>query len=277
MKVLEKKVKRKMKKKNKKLVLAVVLGIFILNFTTQTANAWVPEIPPVEESFALIVAINDYENVDDLSSPVYHANRWYNLLVNHQGYNPSHITMLLNSAATESNIEDALDEIGSKSGNQINLIFIGHGEVDFGKYFFAGWDTNDKWWYTHKVTSEEIYDSIKDADVDEIYLHFASCYSGELINDLKEKSWDQKVLIHTAETYDAKAIEYPFSGVGYRQLFEYRFLEWTFNDHFHNTIGIDLSSVFTYMKTYWPTTNPWYKDEPQTWDNLDSTEKMYLF
>jgi len=83
--------------------------------------------------YAVIVGINDYQYISDLSYCVNDANDWKGYL---QGQSYTISSFLTNSQATETNIKNAIADAISQAGSTGTVVFIfsGHG----GKYSEAG-------------------------------------------------------------------------------------------------------------------------------------------
>ena len=82
-----------------------------------------------DNSYALIIGIDKYENVSNLDYAVKDANSIATLLRNNFNFPSKNIQTLLNEEATYSNIRNSLSEISSsaKANDRVLIYFAGHG------------------------------------------------------------------------------------------------------------------------------------------------------
>ncbi len=82
-----------------------------------------------DNSYALVIGIDKYENVSNLDYAVKDANSIATLLRNNFNFPSKNIQTLLNEEATYSNIRNSLSEISSsaKANDRVLIYFAGHG------------------------------------------------------------------------------------------------------------------------------------------------------
>ena len=85
-----------------------------------------------DNSWALVVGINKYENVRPLNYAVDDASAIKNVLINNYGFPRSNVNVLLNNEATQSNIKKQLNALvrSAKSNDRVVFYFAGHGMTE---------------------------------------------------------------------------------------------------------------------------------------------------
>ena len=85
-----------------------------------------------DNSWALIVGINDYENVQDLNYAVEDALAIKNLLINNYHFPRNNVRVLTDSQATQRKIRKELNNFVKGAGRKDRIIFFfaGHGETE---------------------------------------------------------------------------------------------------------------------------------------------------
>ena len=85
-----------------------------------------------DDSWALIVGINDYENVRGLNYAVEDALAMKNMLINVYGFTRKNVRVLTNGEATGSNIKKELHSLVKSVGENDRVVFYfaGHGETE---------------------------------------------------------------------------------------------------------------------------------------------------
>ena len=118
-----------------------------------------------DNSWAIIIGINEYEHVDELNYAVQDAEAIKNLLVSSFNFPKEHIIMLLDEDATLSNIRTKLFKVATSVnvGDRLLVYYAGHGET-----------------YDLKSGGERGYLIPVDGDLDNI---FATCLP---MSDIKE-------------------------------------------------------------------------------------------
>ena len=85
-----------------------------------------------DNSWALIVGINKYENVRPLNYAIEDASAIKNMLINDFGFPRSNVNVLLNSEASQSNIKKQLNALvrSAKDNDRVVFYFAGHGMTE---------------------------------------------------------------------------------------------------------------------------------------------------
>ena len=85
-----------------------------------------------DDSWALVVGINDYDTVQDLNYAVEDALAIKNMLINQYGFKRSNVRYLIDKEATQSNIKKELSNLRKKVGENDRVVFYfaGHGETE---------------------------------------------------------------------------------------------------------------------------------------------------
>ena len=85
-----------------------------------------------DNSYALIIGIDKYENVSNLDYAVKDAESVEKLLNDKFKFPAKNITTLLNEEATLSNVKKSLEDISSsaKENDRVLIFFAGHGETE---------------------------------------------------------------------------------------------------------------------------------------------------
>ena len=84
-----------------------------------------------DNSYALIIGIDKYENVQNLDYAVDDANSIRSLLIEQFNFPPENITLLVNEKATYTKIKKSLSHVTRKASknDRILIFFAGHGET----------------------------------------------------------------------------------------------------------------------------------------------------
>ena len=85
-----------------------------------------------DNSWALVVGINDYENVPDLHYAVEDALAIKNMLINDLGFPRNNVRYLIDKEASQSNINKELSKLLKSAGKNDRVVFYfaGHGETE---------------------------------------------------------------------------------------------------------------------------------------------------
>ena len=83
------------------------------------------------ESWALIIGINDYEHMPNLNYAVNDAVSIKEMLMSNYNYKEDHIKLILNEEATKDNILEGFHELlqQSKEKDRVLIFYAGHGET----------------------------------------------------------------------------------------------------------------------------------------------------
>lgn len=84
-----------------------------------------------DNSWALVIGINDYDAVQDLNYAVEDALAIKNMLINQYGFNRNNVRYLIDKEATHSNIRKELNNLLKNAGENDRVVFYfaGHGET----------------------------------------------------------------------------------------------------------------------------------------------------
>ena len=85
-----------------------------------------------ENSWALVIGINDYQNVRKLHYAVEDAMAIKNMLINEYGFPRKNVRYLIDESATQSNINKELSNIVKSAGENDRVVFFfaGHGDTE---------------------------------------------------------------------------------------------------------------------------------------------------
>mgnify|MGYP001429549282 CR=1 FL=1 len=85
-----------------------------------------------DDSWALIVGINNYDNVRDLNYAVEDALAVKNMFINAYGFSRNNVRVLINGEATQSNIKKELQTLVKSVGTNDRVVFYfaGHGQTE---------------------------------------------------------------------------------------------------------------------------------------------------
>ncbi|MDP7026828.1 MAG: caspase family protein [Candidatus Marinimicrobia bacterium] len=85
-----------------------------------------------DRSWALIIGINDYENVPDLHYAVEDALAVKNMLINNFNFSRNDVRVLIDKEATQSNINKEMSKLLKSAGENDRVVFYfaGHGETE---------------------------------------------------------------------------------------------------------------------------------------------------
>ena len=85
-----------------------------------------------DDSWALVVGINNYKNVPNLNYAVEDALAIKNMLINKYGFSRKNVRYLLDQEATQSNIKKELSNLMKSAGENDRVVFYfaGHGETE---------------------------------------------------------------------------------------------------------------------------------------------------
>ena len=85
-----------------------------------------------DNSWALVVGINDYDNVPDLNYAVEDALAIKNMLINEFNFPRNNVRVLIDKEATQSNINKEMSTLLKSAGENDRVVFYfsGHGETE---------------------------------------------------------------------------------------------------------------------------------------------------
>jgi len=172
-------------------VLLAFLSIILIALPVgQVHSAATEPADGVREYWAVIIGISDYESIRDLNYADDDAYDIRNALVNH-GWEPSHITLLIDSAASKAGIQNAITTLDSNadSDDVVLFFFSGHGyavpdvppfdEDDHYDEVLCAWDT----WFSDSFIFNVIVDDELGSWLDRLEAQakvviLDSCFSG---------------------------------------------------------------------------------------------------
>ena len=104
---------------------------FLLFYTSFSIAGSLIDNTIYDNSWALVVGINDYDTVQDLNYAVEDALAIKNLLINDYGFPRSNVRYLIDKEATQSNIKKELSNLMKLVGENDRVVFYfaGHGET----------------------------------------------------------------------------------------------------------------------------------------------------
>jgi formylglycine-generating enzyme required for sulfatase activity len=138
-------------------------------------------LTPFEQSWAVIIGINDYQRVRKLNFAVNDAKAVGQLLQEKYGFDKDHILTLYNNQATKEGILRVLgDELPYKVRERDRLLiyFAGHGETNLGNGYLIPVDYRQGKYRATAISMTELKDILKDIRAKHIYLVLDACYSG---------------------------------------------------------------------------------------------------
>jgi len=150
---------------------------------TPTARFSQEAVPNEGKYWALIIGIDAYQYVRPLKTAVTDAQGIRDVLMELYGFEPDHITMLLDEDATRDNIVGALYGMADKAGptDSVFVYYAGHG------YFSDNHQVG--WWVPVEgrlgvpgpnIMDAEIRNYVKSMKARHVYLVVDSCFSGTL-------------------------------------------------------------------------------------------------
>ena len=172
----------------------IILGLAILNYNLyaqakrgleiRIRTPQGEELTPFENSYALIIGINKYENWNELSYAVNDAKGIRKLLVENFGYDPSKIYQLYDKDATKKQILRVFDTLIRKTmkNDRVIIFFAGHGSTSqIGareKGYIIPVDADGIANETTAISTTQIRDIALDMRAKHLYLVMDACYSG---------------------------------------------------------------------------------------------------
>jgi len=139
-----------------------------------------------DKSWALVVGINDYNNIPNLNYAVEDALAIKNMLINEHGFPRKNVRYLIDKEATQSNIKKELSNLMKNAGENDRVVFYfaGHGETaelgleegDIGFLLPADGDTEDL--YFSAIDMEELKRISKFSKAKHMLFLVDACYGG---------------------------------------------------------------------------------------------------
>ena len=84
-----------------------------------------------DKSYAIIIGIDDYQNISNLDYAVNDAESVKEMLINQFSYEEENVKLLINEDANKVNIEQAISDVSLEAGenDRILVFYAGHGET----------------------------------------------------------------------------------------------------------------------------------------------------
>ena len=179
------------------------------------------------ESWALIIGINEYQNVDPLSFAVDDAVAVNNILIEKYGFDEDKILLITDEEATKDNIMKGFQKIllGAKEKDRIVVFYAGHGATyplpnggDMG--YLIPVDGNLDNLYLSSIPMKSVYDIAEMSYAKHIMYLVDACYGGLTLNTrglkkdqtpeyLKKMTRERGRQVITAGGKDEQVIEKP--------------------------------------------------------------------
>ena len=152
----------------------------------------VSKLPAGASSWAVIIGISDYAGtINDLEYCDDDARDFYDALTITYGWNPDNINLLIDSAATQANILDAIDwlKTNEKVGDEVVFFYSGHGTTSTFDIDADGERKDEciipyECQLSYFIWDGELKQLFADFESTRIMFYFDSCYSGGM-TDLK--------------------------------------------------------------------------------------------
>ena len=179
-----------------------------------------------DNSYALIIGINEYQNVKKLSYAVNDAKAIYNKLINEYDFHNNKVKLLLDMKATNYNIKKEFNSIVMSAGSndRVLIYFAGHGETmplpDGGEMgYLIPWEGESNNLYMTSIPMSELKQLSLMSKAKHILYLVDACYSGlattnyRSLNKEKQSNFISKITnnksrqIITAGSKDEQVIE----------------------------------------------------------------------
>ena len=179
-----------------------------------------------DNSYALIIGINEYQNVKKLSYAVNDAKAIYNKLINEYDFHNNKVKLLLDMKATNYNIKKEFNSIVMSAGSndRVLIYFAGHGETmplpDGGEMgYLIPWEGESNNLYMTSIPMSELKQLSLMSKAKHILYLVDACYSGlattnyRSLNNEKQSNFISKITnnksrqIITAGSKDEQVIE----------------------------------------------------------------------
>ena len=147
------------------------------------------------DSWAVIIGINKYQNMKNLKYAVNDANDIKEMFISKYGFKEDHIKLILNEDATRQNItrgfSDMLKQAGEK--DRVVVFFAGHGETftkpDGGEMgYLVPTDGNRDDLFLTSISMRELYDVAEISSAKHILYLIDACYGGLAISESRGMS-----------------------------------------------------------------------------------------
>jgi len=179
------------------------------------------------DSWAFIIGINEYQNVNPLSYAVSDAQAVYDMFVGKYGFKKENVVLMLDEEATKDNILMGFNEILKKASDKDRVVvfYAGHGETyklpsggDMGYLIPVDGDVDEL--YISSIPMKSIYDIAEMSYAKHILYLVDACYGGLTLNTrslkkdttpayLKKMTRERGRQVITAGGKDEEVIEKP--------------------------------------------------------------------
>ncbi len=174
-------------KTSRKFSLHIIILVFLI-LTTLTISQPVPAIAETEgQRWGLLIGISDYEpsgsGGPDLNYADDDANDMYQVLTTEHGWKNENIIKLVDSTATKTGIQNAIDEFANKvnSNDLFLLFFAGHGSYISDQAPIDEVDGFDEYILTHdleRILDDELVTMLEKIESNKIVVIIDACFSG---------------------------------------------------------------------------------------------------
>ncbi|MDD5771896.1 MAG: RICIN domain-containing protein [bacterium] len=174
-----------------KLIVILVILAFLMTTTMDFANDGLRSIKivakdgevlePFGQSWAVVIGIDNYQNVGKLKFAVSDAEAVKQMLQDKYGFVEDHIFTLYDNKATKNDIlkkigDDLPDKIGDR--DRLLIYFAGHGESSKDNGYLIPVDYRQGEYRASAISMTELKDILKDIKAKHIYMVLDACYSG---------------------------------------------------------------------------------------------------
>jgi len=161
---------------------------FFIIATQLQANIEINEV--YNDSWAVIIGINKYDNMKNLKYAVSDASAIKEMFITKYGFEEDHIKLILDEEATKDNITRGFSEMLKQAGkkDRVVVFFAGHGETftkpDGGeKGYLVPTEGNLEELYLTSISMNELYEIAEISSAKHILYLVDACYSGLAISE----------------------------------------------------------------------------------------------
>ena len=172
------------------MIFMLIIPLFAVEGTTESQNEKFQFIKNIyNESWALIIGINKYQNVDPLDYAVNDAVAVKEMLIDKYGFKEGNIRLIIDEEATKDNIIKGFSDIltRAKEKDRVVVFYAGHGETyklpsggDMG--YLIPVDGNLDNLYLSSIPMKSIYDIAEMSYAKHILYLVDACYGGLTLN-----------------------------------------------------------------------------------------------
>ena len=172
------------------MIFMLIIPLFAVEGTTESQNEKFQFIKNIyNESWALIIGINKYQNVDPLDYAVNDAVAVKEMLIDKYGFKEGNIRLIIDEEATKDNIIKGFSDIltRAKEKDRVVVFYAGHGETyklpsggDMG--YLIPVDGNLDNLYLSSIPMKSVYDIAEMSYAKHILYLVDACYGGLTLN-----------------------------------------------------------------------------------------------